>query len=244
MISLAAVGAVAVLAAWILVNRPPTFYQRALQPRGLDRAATSKRFVSKAAELAHELRQPRGWEATFTQAEINAWLAEEFPRLARRFGSGSVLHEPRVVLGDGELLVGARRRGWMASRVIWMRLEPWVPERGRLAVRIRDVGVGALPLPASKVVDLIAELARRTELPFEWRRSEGDPVIVLRFGDRRGFDAIETIVLREGRLHLRGSSRQTIAGTAADASPPVILQARRTPSPRRPETAVSAPAGY
>src|SRR5262249_12614567 len=121
-----------------------------------------------------------GWSARFTQEEINGWLATDLPaKFSTALPAG--FSRPRVAIGPHEAQFAAsyQQRGWETvfslAGDVHLTTEP-----NEIAIRIKRVRAGALPMPLSKLLEDLSGLAARAEIPLRWTEVEGDPVALLR----------------------------------------------------------------
>ncbi|MEX0585290.1 MAG: hypothetical protein WD176_01510, partial [Pirellulales bacterium] len=115
--------------------------------------------------------------------------------------------DPRVAIGDGELVLACRYEGSGVSTVLWLALDVFLSGENELGLRVRKARAGALPLPIGDVVDQVTQRAEELELPLSWRQADGDPVALVKIpsrperGRRMTLDALE---LRDGAVYLAG----------------------------------------
>jgi hypothetical protein len=119
--------------------------------------------------------------------------------------------DPRVAIGDGELILACRYDGSGVSTVVWLALDVFLSGPSELAVRVRKARAGAVPLPISNVVEEVGKAAEQLELPLIWRQADGDPVAMLRLPDniepgRRA--TLDRLELREGAIYVGGRTER------------------------------------
>ncbi len=202
------VGAVMVYRA---ARYTPEFYSNALATEPAALAAGRDRMLDRAATLASDVQKGGRWEAVFTAEEINGWLALEL-------GSSEAnclpaeFRDVRVAIQPEGIMLACRYSHASAQSVLWAALEPYIAEPNVLALRIRKVRAGRLPLPMKGVLRALSQAAERSSLPLEWRQADGDPVALVSLpvhsGDRAWLVHIDTLTLRQGELYLAGSSRR------------------------------------
>jgi hypothetical protein len=103
----------------------------------------SDRTQSEPWSVSLSSHDARAWLAT----RLKAWIANQRPDLSVPEAAGAI----QVEFVDDAVLLGVEIRG-AASRVVTMRVEPSVDERGGLWVRATSVGVGRCALPAGLVL--------------------------------------------------------------------------------------------
>jgi hypothetical protein len=218
-IGLGLLAVAGVLVVLVLLNWTPQFYEQAALSPGEDRELESKQFLNRAGQLANDVRTQEQWEAVFSEDQINAWLAEEFAELAARYASveSAGLEAPRVSLGSGEVLIGITRRGRWLAFVVWARAQIWMAEPGKVAVRVRDLRVGALPFPISRIRELAETIAQRSRATIEWRQVEGDPVALVNLDMHDALSNLRRIDVGDGRFLVSSAARADVADPVQQA---------------------------
>jgi hypothetical protein len=157
----------------------PDFYQRALVTTAADREG-SERFERQALALHNQVRHPGQWEARFTEDEINAWLAAVLPeKFPEALTSG--VSDPRVAIeGDTMRLAVRYERGSTSTIVSLAARARLTDEPNEIAVEIRDVRAGSLPVPLARFLDEIKLHAVHAGLALRWTEAAGQPVALVR----------------------------------------------------------------
>jgi hypothetical protein len=209
---LGGVGAVMVL----LARREPTFYrERAMAPGPL-REKQNTAFVAEAAHLLTCINnvQP-AWQATFTESQINSYFEEGFLRDGLARGLPDSISGLRVALGDGTIRVGFRYGTPPWSSVMSIDMQVWVvpQEINVIALEVRKVQLGSLPIFTQSMLQQISDVAKEQNLEVTWYRHNGNPVALLHFPSDRPRPAVQlqTLQVRDGAI--------TLAGIALDKTP-------------------------
>ncbi|SRR6056297_1389046 len=207
----------------------PEFYRQAIAAAPPENLAESSRELEQRVEKLHaEVAQTGTWSAEFDADQINAWLAAELPK---RFPSVQAkgLQDPRVMISEGKLTLAARFNNQRIDAVLSCDLTAQLTEQpNRLAVRIDNLRVGALPLPLSQFKQLIAKAASRLRLNVSWEESDDEETVaIVELADHDSADGdpavheqddptaqaerftIELIELREAALVVAGQSGDT-----------------------------------
>jgi hypothetical protein len=188
----------------------PKFYRDILAEPPDGREEASDEMLQRVTALVSDVRKPGKWQAQFSVKRINGWLAVDFeknhPHTLPPF-----MHDPRVAIEPGLLVLACRYDSWFGPTVLFLAVEPYVPEENALALRILKARAGLIPIPLGKVLDEITETARQSEWKIEWRQSGGDPVALLypappATGDIEG--KIESIHLIKGEIRISGSTKR------------------------------------
>jgi hypothetical protein len=103
-----------------------------------------------------------------------------------------------------------------------------------LAVRIRKVRAGHLPLPLKQILETVDEKIRATGLQFRWRQADGDPVAMISMppaGDGHG-SKIRLSVLRlsDGRIVVAGSTGNLEVPTASPENAKTAKETGKRPT--------------
>ncbi|XZE51731.1 hypothetical protein SH139x_003395 [Planctomycetaceae bacterium SH139] len=158
----------------------PDFYLQATALPENNSAAQSRELESEVEELANRVGQLGGWEATFTEEQVNAWLIHQLPlEFASLLPAG--VEEPRVAIRDGKVLVAARYKNPRIETVVSFEVHAQLtPEPNVLAVKINHLKAGALPLPLDRFINHISNRAARSALQIRWDDNEdGDSVALV-----------------------------------------------------------------
>ncbi len=213
-------GAAAGLAA--LVLHEPGFYVRAEQPPGADRERYSQEFYGEFFAFVEELKERRTWDASFTQEQINSFLAEDFIRSnfhQQLMPEG--LSDPRVVFETDKIRLAFRYHVGRWSSVVTIDMRAWLAaaDPNLVALELRGMKVGALPISVRSLLEQLSDAAERNNIKVSWYRYNGNPVAVLRFQADQAPAAVvlERLDLHPGRILIRGQSVEPHASPLAGA---------------------------
>ncbi|MGI9177078.1 MAG: hypothetical protein ACR2IT_04395 [Pirellulales bacterium] len=143
----AIVVAVTVIA--LTTRHVPDFYRQRLAAGELAGAAAEqagRRVVSDVSALHAAFIREGRWEAAFTEADINAWLATDLPRNHTRL-LPTMVSAPRVRLAPQQVQIGLRLGSGIVSAVSWLVLEIRLREPNQLGIVVVEARLGGLPLP-------------------------------------------------------------------------------------------------
>ncbi|MCA9269625.1 MAG: hypothetical protein KDA41_14185, partial [Planctomycetales bacterium] len=175
-----------------------------------EQAEQGDRLERQALDLRNEARHTGTWEAKFTDAEINGWLAydlpEKFPKTLP-----STVHEPRVKLNADMAKIAFRVVTKQFDSVFIVGIDLYLTDNpNELAVRFRSARAGLLPMPMKNVTDIVSKAAAKANLPIRWSQNEGDPVALVQIPER--FDKIEgrleidNVEVRDGEVYFSGQT--------------------------------------
>lgn len=208
---------------FIAATQVPEFYAEALRTPMVDAREQGEKFERAVLELHNEVRNEDHFRVVFTPEEINGWLISELPRKFPKALPGKV-HDPRIALEPDRILAAFRYEERGVSTVITLALEIKLTESADVvAVRVRQLKAGAIPVPLAPLIEDITKHAHRQGLAILWQQEEGDPValVPLRFSEA---------VLRDKTLLL-----QEIAISADGITVGGELQSMKKPSENLPE---------
>jgi hypothetical protein len=180
---------------------------------GAEGSRAAGRMMSEASSLLAACERPGDWGSAFSEADLNAWLSIDLPRLApgllpSGWSSPAVRFLPRRVAASALVAWGP------------LSLRPWsvlhVTLRGDnlLEVDVERAGLGALPFPPGPVLERVARQARKAGIGTEIRVVDGRPRLLLQLPGRTGGTSpggpeyhLEGLRLDAGELVLVGSTR-------------------------------------
>src|SRR5262249_31406224 len=135
---------------YLLVSHEPSCYRRCAIPPGEARKEHSTTFRQEFVNrLLNGINNDPLWGATFTQAHVNSYFAEDF--LLPGHGDKllpEAFTDPRVTFEADRIRVGVRYSSGWWSTVISLDMRVWVPtkEPNVVAVEIQGMHLGALPI--------------------------------------------------------------------------------------------------
>jgi uncharacterized protein YpmS len=204
----AAVGIVAATLGSIYwaMGRVRPFYSMALQLEPATLEVGSRELESRATVLYSEARQPGPWQAAFTAEQINGWLALQ---LAEVYGDAlpDEFSEPRVAIDDDRFTLGFRARRGGVDTVVSADASVMLTENGEIAIRLKSLQAGALPLPIMQIADEISRACQELSLPVRWTQDAGEPVALVDVNQDAAKAKrihLDTIELRDGAVYLAG----------------------------------------
>ena len=201
---------VALTVLWQASRQVPDFYRQAIQAEPRRQADASDEMLQRAADLSTDVQQPGEWNATFTAEQINGWLAVDLVKNHAGELPPSV-SDPRVAVEPGRLMLACRYRQGRIDTVVSLELDVYVPEPNVLALRIRKVRAGALPLPLGDIPDEITEAARSAGLTVHWRQTNGDPVALVSIpppDDSKDVVELDSVRLSGGKIEISGHTER------------------------------------
>jgi uncharacterized protein YpmS len=206
-------AAIVFLAFSFALHRVPEFYEQALQVPIVAQQVAGEQMERQALELHNRARRHGSWSVTFSEQQINGWLATE---LGRHFPEllPPEIQAPRVAIDPKKISLAFRYEGPQLSTVVQLELTVELTEEvNTVAVRIRSIHAGLLPLPMRKVLDQVSSAADQSDLDIRWGQLADDPVALLRvpsefetFKNKQVL--LESIELRAGEIILTGKTEE------------------------------------
>ena len=205
--SVLAVCLVVPVAIWGSLRYQPGFYRASRVLTREQRERKAKHFVASSLQLRNDITNERDWSASFTDTEVNAWLAED---LVTHFADQipAEVHEPRISFEhDRVTFAFGLDRGPIRS-VIWVVARVSVPEDNVLALTIEKVRAGMIPISVDRVIGPLTAGARARGLDVRWSNDEDPPTALIRYRPDHGrADVIlQRLTVRQGMIHFSGRS--------------------------------------
>jgi hypothetical protein len=179
-------GVVVVIGSGVLVGclyratqQAPAFYQAALQAPPEIQKEAGDELERRVLDLRNELRNEGRFDVQFTHDQINGWLAadlpEKFPQLMPRGVS-----DPRLAFEPDLTRVACKYQDSRISAVVSLDADVYLTEDPTVvAVRLKQVRAGSLPIPLGQFLDQISRHATAAGLPLQWSETEGDPLALV-----------------------------------------------------------------
>ncbi|QDT13741.1 hypothetical protein [Planctomycetes bacterium K23_9] len=187
----------------------PEFYAKATNLLPVQTREASERLQHDVEKFQSDVGRLGSWSAAFSDAEINAWLIEELPkRFPRLLAKG--MNDPRIVIEDDCVLVAARYQDRRFDTIISFEVEVELTEEANmLALRLKNLRAGALPMPLNKFLKGITREAARGDVDVKWDMTQAGPIALVNVPrEHPGYVAspviVESVRLVDGVLLLAG----------------------------------------
>jgi hypothetical protein len=200
--------AAAIYAAWGLQQVDPR-YAEALELDPAQAAADAQKLEERVAELNADANQG-SWNATFTEDEVNGWLAsvlrEKLPKLLP-----PEVQDPRVQLKEGRVFIAYRYAGKLTT-VITLETEPRIEKDGLIGIRLVSAYAGFFPVANSLVVKEVNKLAETLQWPIEWREQPDKLELFIPMRDLFSTESqdreLANLGVHDGKLEIGGKAEQ------------------------------------
>lgn len=213
------VVAIALLCLDLARDHIPEFYRRAAPDASADLVELDDQCTRTILTLAGDFEHRGPWEATFSAAQVNAWLLIE---LQRRFPDvlPAGYSDPRIAIDSHRGRIGIVA-GEATPRIYSIEFDLFRASESAIGVRIHRVRIGAIPLPLGAVVEEISAAASRSDVPLTWRQAQGDPVAIVALPQEdRYLIQLDTVELRPGEIYLSGHTRAVATRTSPQRDSP------------------------
>jgi hypothetical protein len=209
-LGLVVVAVVVLLGLYVALRHEPTFYRKALdiEPAVLEKA--SDRMLQKLATIESVLAKPGRWKIVITDEEINGWLAVDMMKNHPNT-LPPTMHAPRVAIRPNEVIVGCRYEQGCINSVLSLTLQPCLPERNVVALRIVRARAGGIPVALKRVLDGVSKAAHDMQIRLDWKQAGSDPVAMLSLPDDPDADRvvrINSLQVIEDEIHISGATEQ------------------------------------
>ena len=193
------------------LQQVPEFYTQALAKPAAEPAKAAYKFEQEVLELRNDVRREGDWQATFTAEEINGWLANDLPA---KFPKALPTHvsNPRVAISREMIQVACKYVDSRFDAVVSIGAEPkMTAEPNVIAIRIKQVRAGALPVPLANFLEQISQHTAKAGVPLRWGDEDGDPVAYITLPMNQPEFAgktlrVETVELKDGALFVAGKT--------------------------------------
>lgn len=189
----------------------PDFYAQATGRSSQPDAFASRQMEAGVQQLQDDAAKIGFWKAAFSDRQINAWLQSELPLKFPRLLSGGA-QDPRIVIREGKLLAAARYQKGRIDTVISCELDVQLTEEPNiLALRIRNLRAGSLPLPLEQFLHNVSREAAMGDLSIQWDQTDDGPVALVRVPSEHPSYAVSPVIvewvdLTSGAIVLSGHS--------------------------------------
>ena len=216
LLSLVFGGSVIFLAlAYRSTQNEPEFYSKALNVESVVSANAGEELEVEALRLRNQIVDAGEWSATFTDSQINGWLAMDLPAKFSDSLPKSVAN-PRLQFRPGRITLACRYQTRNFGGIVQFECEPFLTGSPNvIGVKICELKTGWVPLPTNQWMTTISRQAMKSGLQIRWTQREGQPVALIELplddrhdGRRR---VLEGLAVLEGQLQVLGRSEVEVA---------------------------------
>lgn len=189
------------------VTQVQPYYRAALNRDPAELKKQSHQLESRFSALHSDLQDEGKWRTVISADELNGWLAtklpEAFPELLPR-----TIRDPRVAITPTAVFLAAQSRVAGVDTIVSVEVEPFVTTDGDLAIELRQVLAGTLPLPKNEIFDQLSKATELLSLPLRWTQIDGNMILLV---ERRMWDSgtdqhrvLQALELADGQLYVSG----------------------------------------
>ncbi len=208
-------AAVFVFYAFRTTQTGPDFYQKALAVDSVAAEIAGDQLETRVLDLHNDVLQPGRWEASFTEEQINGWLAtvlvEKFPKALP-----ASINNPRISLQDDRIELAFSYHDEKISGVVSAAVTVFLTDNeNELAVQVLSLRAGIVPLPLSRITDKISQSGIRVGMPVRWSTRDGEPVALITLPQslKKGDDQVWRLIaikILEDSLRLNGETQESL----------------------------------
>ncbi len=192
------------------VTQVHPYYRAALERPPEELEQQSHQLESRFSALHSDLQDEGEWHTVISADELNGWLATKLPEAFPELLPKSI-REPRVAITPDAVFLAAQSTFAGVDTVVSIEVEPFVTTDGDLAVEVRQVLAGTLPLPKNDLFDQLSKATQGLDLPIRWTQNEGNTILLVERGMWDSVDQqqriLEALELAEGELFLTGRTK-------------------------------------
>lgn len=200
---------------YVLSYVPPKYEKlvkaQAAEPEKV--AEDSDRMVRRSTELVNNLNLEGRWQTTFSQDEINGWLAVDLPQKHAR-EMPKDFSKPRVLIEPSGITLFAIYEKYPIDVVATVKLKPELLQPNILRITLTDVKAGSYSFPLTMLKDQIAsEIAKNkdSDVKVTWQHVDGNPAALFSWNgevenERGRKRTLDQLAIRDGQIYLSGTT--------------------------------------
>ena len=191
----------------------PDFYRRALKVEAEVYASAGEELEIEALELRNQIVTEDRWNATFTDEQMNGWLAIDLPdKFPGRLPKS--VTDPRLRVENGKVTLACRYQGDAFQGIVQLECEPFLTDAdNEIGLKVCHLKTGWVPLPIDTWLNEVSQKSSRFGVPIRWTQEGGQPVALLVLPldnvDKDRKIVLEQLICEKGRLQLSGRTEPT-----------------------------------
>jgi len=202
---------------WTLSYVPPKYTKlveaEVAAPEKL--AENSDRMVRRSTELVNKLNLKGRWQTTFSQDEINGWLAVDLPQKHAN-EMPEDFSKPRVLIEPSGITLFAVYEKFPIDVVATVTIKPELLQPNILRITLTDVKAGSYSFPLEMIKEQIEDevaRAKNTDLKVTWQHVDGCPAAMITWNGRVDNEngrqrTIDQLALRDGQVYFAGTTEE------------------------------------
>jgi len=203
-------GAIAVCGGILLglyssTHHVPEFYRQALADTNVT-VASAEEFQERTTDLLERMDESPDWTESFTEQQINSWLAYEFPHLDQDWLPPEI-SQPRIRFQEGTILTACRYEGEEFSGILSLKIRPRVTESHELALELISAKAGLLPIPLHRILQEIPAESELDGLSVKLVEIDGrDTLLISHDADADRSHELTTVEVEDEQITLSGAN--------------------------------------
>ncbi|MGL4419576.1 MAG: hypothetical protein ACRCZF_02830 [Gemmataceae bacterium] len=218
-----------------LTSYEPEFYSAGATPGEYETTELSAKLITRVQDLKNDIRSKPDWGGSLSETDLNCFFRAnlgETGSLTDMLPTG--FHSPRIRIVGDTIQLGLRYGSGTFTSIIWVEVRAWLvkDEMNLIALELRGLKAGALPLGCQSLLDQITDLAQESNIEVTWYRHEGNPVGMFRFyaDQLRPTTQIHTFRIRDGQIAMAGRTRLENAPALAPSLTPIRSLGSESPA--------------
>jgi hypothetical protein len=194
----------------------PDFYETALAVTPDLEQQAGDQFETEVLELQNTARETGHWQASFSEEEINGWLASDLPEKFPNVFPRSV-SKPRVRISSDEIKLAFQVMSRRLKGVVVVTADLFCTTEGnQVAIRIKSAKTGIIPLPLGPWLDEFARSLRAAGIAIQWTENEGETVAVISLPPKlmrldNQFIVLQTIQMQPEKVTVAGTTDEILS---------------------------------
>jgi hypothetical protein len=180
-----------------------------------------RRLITEVSALHAAFVQVGPWEGSFTERQLNAWLALDLPR-NHADALPDTIDTLRVQLLAGEIRAGCRLGQEPLAATAWVAASLRLLEPNHLSITLSDARLGSLPIPRGPILRELGRRLGRLGLVTELRRLEDRFVLEVYIPSTHEGGGtshwLESLRIDAGSVAVAGETRRGTAGPTATSA--------------------------
>jgi hypothetical protein len=167
-----------------LAKHEPEFYRNALRVDEKQQQANGSEMETRILNLRNSVLSESSWSASFTEEQINGWLAwdlnKKFPDLIP-----PEVSDPRVKVRDQSVTFAFRCEAKPFRGIAIINADVFLTGVvNQVGIRIISIHSGMVPVPVAAFADQIAIQAKKSGFNLEWSEENGATVAIIDLPDK------------------------------------------------------------
>ncbi len=193
-----------------MAQSEPEFYRQALKVDPKIQRKNGSEMETRLLDLRNSVLTSETWTASFTEPQINGWLAwdlnKKFPGLVP-----SEVTDPQLVVGDKSITLAFHCSLEPFRGVAVIDADVFLTGViNQVGIRIKSIHSGMIPIPIAAVADQLTKQARKSGVELKWNNEGADTVAIIDLPDSMikpdegSYIELETLEIKQGKISIGG----------------------------------------